>query len=521
MKRKLAMLLLVLMAGIAVGQQASHVIVVVIDGVRYSETFGEPSHQWIPRIWGNLRPQGAIFTSYTNDGRTETNPGHANIVTGTWQDIANDGSERPDRPTVFEYCRKALGTMADDNYVVLGKTKLNILAYSNYAGYGAAYGATVTNSDLQYDDQMAAENALSVLQVHHPRLLVLNLPATDHAGHTGVWNDYVTALRRADSLVFEIWSFVQNDPILSGTTTMFVTNDHGRHLDGVDVGFSGHGDGCEGCRHILLLAIGPDTPPDVVDASPRNQTDIAPTIGLLLGFPTSFATGTAIDMSALPIQLLHFTGRFVAGRGVELLWTTLVETNNFGFYVQRNMRSEGVFLDVPSSFRPGYGTSIVAHTYRFEDTTVGSGWWLYRLKQIDLDGTVSFTEPIAVGPVFSRSMPASARHDLLQNYPNPFNPTTVITYSVPAPAERELTSGGRISGLCYVRLSVYDLLGREVAVLVDERKSPGSYDVSFSPGAGGVPSLSGGVYFYRLQTRSTEDGQASDLIRTRRMLLLK
>jgi hypothetical protein len=521
MRQKLAMLLMVLMTRIAVGQQTSHVIVVVIDGARYSETYGDPSHQWIPRIWGNLRPQGAIFTSYSNDGITETNPGHGSIVTGTWQNIANDGSERPHFPTVFEYCRKELNAPAEDTYVVLGKTKLNILAYSDYAGYGTAYGATVTNSASEYNDQMAAENVISVLQMHHPRLLVVNLPATDVAGHSGVWEEYVTALRRADSLVYAIWGFVQSDPTLSGTTTMFVTNDHGRHLDNVDGGFSGHGDGCEGCRHILLLAIGPNTPAGAVDASPRKQIDIAPTIGQLLGFATSFATGTAIDMSALPVQLVHFTGRFVSGRGVELQWTTLTETNNFGFYVQRNMRYAGVFLDIPSSFRPGYGTSLVAHSYRFEDTTVGSGWWLYRLKQIDLDGTVSFTEPIAVGPVFGRTMPASVRHDLLQNYPNPFNPTTVITYSVPAPAERELASGGGILGLCYVRLSVYDLLGREVAVLVDEGKSPGTYDVSFSPGAGGVPALAGGVYFYSLQTRSTDDGQASGLIRTRRMLLLK
>jgi len=85
---------------------------------------------------------------------------------------------------------------------------------------------------------------------------------------------------------------------------------------------------------------------------------------------------------------------------------------------------------------------------------------------------------------------------LEQNYPNPFNPSTTIGFRVPG------------LGSSLVRLSVYDLLGREVAVLVNEEKEPGSYEVKFG-GAG----LSSGVYFYRLQ--------AGDFAATKRLLLLK
>jgi hypothetical protein len=85
---------------------------------------------------------------------------------------------------------------------------------------------------------------------------------------------------------------------------------------------------------------------------------------------------------------------------------------------------------------------------------------------------------------------------LEQNYPNPFNPSTTIGFRVP----------GLWSSL--VRLSVYDLLGREVAVLVNEKKEPGSYEVKFE-GVG----LSSGVYFYRLQ--------AGEFATTKRLLLLK
>ena len=91
---------------------------------------------------------------------------------------------------------------------------------------------------------------------------------------------------------------------------------------------------------------------------------------------------------------------------------------------------------------------------------------------------------------------APARYQLQQNYPNPFNPMTSIEYSIPV---------GTYSS---TSLRVYDLLGREVAVLVNERKAPGSYAVRFD--AGGLAS---GVYLYRLQVAS--------IVRTKKMILAK
>jgi len=97
--------------------------------------------------------------------------------------------------------------------------------------------------------------------------------------------------------------------------------------------------------------------------------------------------------------------------------------------------------------------------------------------------------------------PLPASVSLEQNYPNPFNPATLIRYSIAAGGENGV-------GSKEVKLVVYDLLGREVAVLVNERKAPGSYSVRFD--AGGLAS---GVYLYRLQ--------AGDFVSTKRMLVLK
>ena len=88
---------------------------------------------------------------------------------------------------------------------------------------------------------------------------------------------------------------------------------------------------------------------------------------------------------------------------------------------------------------------------------------------------------------------------LHQNYPNPFNPTTTIRYQIPLP-------GGAGGGL--TALKVYDILGNEIATLINEEKLPGEYEIHFD--AGQLPS---GVYLYRLS--------AGSFARTRKMILLK
>jgi hypothetical protein len=83
---------------------------------------------------------------------------------------------------------------------------------------------------------------------------------------------------------------------------------------------------------------------------------------------------------------------------------------------------------------------------------------------------------------------------LEQNYPNPFNPSTTIKYELPRASQ--------------VTLSVFDILGREVSVLVNERKNAGSHEVKFDGSA-----LASGVYFYRIH--------AGDYVATKKLLLMK
>jgi len=93
---------------------------------------------------------------------------------------------------------------------------------------------------------------------------------------------------------------------------------------------------------------------------------------------------------------------------------------------------------------------------------------------------------------------------LFQNYPNPFNPTTKIQYSIPSSNTPLLRGVGGV----FVTLKVYDILGKEVATLVNKEQSTGSYEVEFR--SDGLPS---GVYFYRLQT--------GNYSKVKKMVLLK
>jgi photosystem II stability/assembly factor-like uncharacterized protein len=102
-----------------------------------------------------------------------------------------------------------------------------------------------------------------------------------------------------------------------------------------------------------------------------------------------------------------------------------------------------------------------------------------------------------------------AKYELSQNYPNPFNPNTVISYELPVSS--------------YHSLKIYDILGREVAVLVNEHKPAGRYSVTWDPSANSEQVLSSGVYFYQLQVRTLDPagGGTGNFIQTRKLLLLK
>jgi hypothetical protein len=285
------LLALLLVAGLPPGAARAyatrHVVIVVVDGARFSETFGDPAFAHTPRQGLDLAPLGCRGTGW-NAGVTSTVPGHAAILSGAYQALANDGIERPHLPLIFEYYRAATGAPRSQAWFFSAKPKLDVMSNSDDPAYGDSLGACVDVSCPT--DSAVVARAEAVLLSGHPALVALNLPQTDQVAHGGDWPGYLAALQRADSLVYDLWLKVQSDTALAGRTTLFVTNDHGRH-DDAHGGFTNHGDGCDGCRRLQLLALGPDFRTAFVQAALAQQVDIAPTVGELLGFPTPWATG--------------------------------------------------------------------------------------------------------------------------------------------------------------------------------------------------------------------------------------
>jgi hypothetical protein len=227
-----------------------------------------------------------------------------------------------------------------------------------------------------------------------------------------------------------------------------------------------------------------------------------------LRHPLTPYMGADEDSSApLPITLSSFTGRVLGGnRGVRLDWTTLSEVNNYGFLVQRRVRGDSAWTELPGSFQPGGGTTYEPRHYAWTDSTVRNGTWSYRLKQIDLDGTVWYSDGVEVTfptSVGEENLPTA--YALHQNYPNPFNPSTRVGYDLPE--------------LSRVSVRVYDLLGRTVATLADGTASPGRHAVEWHGRSDAGVQLPSGVYFLKMDASAVSgDGHYTAV---RKMIMLK
>jgi phosphopentomutase len=128
---------------------------------------------------------------------------------------------------------------------------------------------------------------MNVFARYKPQLILIHFRGPDHYGHQNEWDNYLHSIVETDSLTYEIWNYLENDDFYKNKTTFIITNDHGRHLDNIANGFIGHGDHCAGCTHINFFATGPDFKKNLVLDTHREQIDILPTIGELMGFTFS------------------------------------------------------------------------------------------------------------------------------------------------------------------------------------------------------------------------------------------
>ncbi len=275
-------------------QRDNHVIMVIIDGARYSETLGDPLLRYVPHM-NQLSQQGVVVDAMLNDSITFTNRAIPAIWCGSWSTPQNTfvngvANQYATVPTLWEYFRKNRGVDSTHAMYIM-KMLTTPWIQSFYNGYGPEYWPWYVLQGTT--DLDVWQNAKSKLQTYHPELTVIYLSDVDSSPARG-WSAYTQSIMIADSIVGMIWDFVQSDPVYQNTTTLLVTNDHGRHLDNIQDGFKSHGDNCFGCQHVMFLGVGLGMPKGVHTSTRRSIIDITPTIGSLLNFPTPYATGKTI-----------------------------------------------------------------------------------------------------------------------------------------------------------------------------------------------------------------------------------
>ena len=190
-----------------------------------------------------------------------------------------------------------------------------------------------------------------------------------------------------------------------------------------------------------------------------------------------------------PVELTSFTAE-LSGQAVILNWTTTTEINNQGFEIERQTTSNWETI----GYVPGFGTTSEPKTYSYSDDNIVTGTYIYRLKQVDYDGTFSYSNEVIVEVDFSPS-----DYALFQNYPNPFNPTTTINYQVPKQSD--------------VNIKIYNMLGQEIKTLFSGQVEQGFYSVSWNGLNNSGIQMSSGTYIYRIVT--------GDFIQSKEMVLMK
>ena len=196
-------------------------------------------------------------------------------------------------------------------------------------------------------------------------------------------------------------------------------------------------------------------------------------------FPIGTYTGV------VPVELTSFSA-IVNDNQIKLVWNTATELNNYGFEIQRSIETD-IWNNI--GFVNGSGTSTSPNNYSFVDDNISSSnSFLYRLKQVDHDGSFEYSKTIEV------VIGTPVAYKLDQNFPNPFNPSTLISFTLPEDG--------------FTRLTIFNSLGQEVKSLVNENLEAGYHQYNFN-----AVNLTSGVYYYKLE--------AGNFVQINKMMLLK
>jgi hypothetical protein len=214
-----------------------------------------------------------------------------------------------------------------------------------------------------------------------------------------------------------------------------------------------------------------------------------PTCSYIIRWRAGDSSGTI--EGPLPVELTSFEA--IAGDGqVQIRWRTESETNNDHFVLYK--RTSGAEEFGALTQVPGHGTTSTPNDYQYIDRSVVNGiTYQYQISDVDINGSETMHDNL-VSATPSAELAVPTEYALHQNYPNPFNSSTTIWF--------DIKESGQVS------LKVFDLLGREVAILVNSNLSAGSHMISWD-----ASGLASGIYLYKIEV--------GDFRAIRKLLLLK
>lgn len=284
------------------GGNIENVIIVVMDSVRYDDTFGKSNHIYIDNIWNNLKKYGTIQTELYNNSITLPVAAHMSLFTGRYQAFADpeENKTRSSYPTLFEYYLKARNLNRDSCYFVSSQPDLEIASFSSSRQYGEKYAPTFfSNRNETSRENAVYENFIPVLEEKHPSFVVLSLTSgkpigqhlsadecvtkgtKDACGGSDALNAYYESIILMDSVVFDLYNRIESDSHYKDKTLFVVVSDHGRHTND----YSSFGDNCKGCSHLISLFIGPGIKKNYISGRKRNLIDVCSTVCEMLNLP--------------------------------------------------------------------------------------------------------------------------------------------------------------------------------------------------------------------------------------------
>jgi hypothetical protein len=330
------------------------VVLATISGIRRKETFSAEGLDNIPRLHGDLLPQGLFYENCVNEGVTSHFNTISSILTGVWQHVDDWGRDLPRNPTLINYLRSQRNLPPAQTFVVTSNKALtaNIGAGGNViltkqllveaveriitgvsrrprldrdllleeltdimqqdyerVGWDVPSPAATMDPQLKQtfltaltDFMKGPESATSgdeltflvaseVLRRVEPAFLMINFSDVEIA-HFGVYSAHLGGIRRADALCYRLWNLLQSLPAYAGKTALVIMPEFGRDPDGSTTnGFFNHRTNTEENRVTWMMVLGPPARKPAYIEKLVRQVDVAPSLGAFLGVECTQSAG--------------------------------------------------------------------------------------------------------------------------------------------------------------------------------------------------------------------------------------